>query len=61
MFKRMMSQLKGQIEFFCFHQRDVVVLELLWDQVRSKNKRLTKEERRERMIVMINRIADAEG
>ena len=60
MFKRMILTLRGNIEFFCFHKRHEIVLQILWSIYHQKNFKLSNEQRRNNLIKMIVSISEKE-
>jgi len=60
MFKRMIGALRGNIEFFCYHTREVMVLNILWKEIKKKNSNVPATIRRDTLIQMINNIYEDE-
>ena len=59
MFKRMIQGLRGHIEFFVYHGREVLVLESLWKEDKRKRPHETPEYRRDRLHRMIDELYQA--
>lgn len=60
MFKRMITALRGYVEFFCYHNRESIVLEVLWDEIKKRHPKATIEERQKELINTINGLAAKE-
>lgn len=59
MFKRMITTIKNNIEFFCYHGREALVLELLWKEIKRKNHKVPAEQRRDTLIRQITELCEA--
>lgn len=60
LFALKMRELSQQIEMFCFHKRQKVVVEILWDRFSEKHRDMPVKERRDYLIDLIMSAAQKE-
>lgn len=61
MLKRMILGLRHEIELFCYHNRQALVIEVLWDCYSKRQSTLTYEQRKAELIKLIDKAAVKRG